>query len=72
MFTNEYICVSIYIYIYLFIYIDLSYWGRARQGGAHRARGEAAVHTGLFFTEMCIGSEVGSYLRRIDLCITQL
>ena len=25
-----------------------------------------------YFTEMCSGSEVGSYLRPIDLCITQL
>ena len=24
------------------------------------------------FTEMCSGSEAGSYLRLIDLCITQL
>ena len=24
------------------------------------------------FTEMCSGSEAGSYLRRIDSCITQL
>jgi len=25
-----------------------------------------------YFTEMCSGSKEGSYLRRIDLCITQL
>jgi len=25
-----------------------------------------------YFTEMCSGSEAGSYLRLIDLCITQL
>jgi len=25
-----------------------------------------------YFTEMCSGSEEGSYLRLIDLCITQL
>jgi len=25
-----------------------------------------------YFTEMCSGSEAGSYLRRIDCCITQL
>ena len=25
-----------------------------------------------YFTEMCSGSEAGSYLRRIDFCITQL
>ena len=25
-----------------------------------------------YFTEMCCGSEEGSYLRLIDLCITQL
>ena len=25
-----------------------------------------------YFTEMCSGSEAGSYLRFIDLCITQL
>ena len=25
-----------------------------------------------YFTEMCSGSEAGSYLRIIDLCITQL
>jgi len=27
---------------------------------------------GLSYTEMCSGSEVGSYLRLIDSCITQL
>jgi len=26
----------------------------------------------VLFTEMCSGSEAGSYLRRIDFCITQL
>ena len=31
--------------------------------------GEAAVN---YFTEMCSGSEAGSYLRLMDLCITQL
>ena len=32
------------------------------------------VHTGkpLYFTEMCSGSEAGSYLSLIDVCITQL
>ena len=25
-----------------------------------------------YFTEMCSGSEAGSYLRRVDSCITQL
>ena len=25
-----------------------------------------------YFTEMCSGSEAGSYVRRIDFCITQL
>jgi len=25
-----------------------------------------------YFTEMCSGSEAGSYLRPIDFCITQL
>ena len=25
-----------------------------------------------YFTEMCSGSEAGSYLRLIDVCITQL
>ena len=25
-----------------------------------------------YFTEMCSGSEAGSYFRRIDFCITQL
>jgi len=25
-----------------------------------------------YFTEMCSGSEAGSYLRLIDFCITQL
>ena len=25
-----------------------------------------------YFTDMCSGSEAGSYLRRIDACITQL
>ena len=25
-----------------------------------------------FFTEMCSGSKKGSYLRRVDFCITQL
>ena len=26
----------------------------------------------LFHTEMCSGSEAGSYLRLVDICITQL
>jgi len=26
----------------------------------------------IYFTEMCSGSEAGSYQRLIDLCITQL
>jgi len=29
-------------------------------------------HDGHSFTEMCSGSEAGSYLRLIDVCITQL
>ena len=29
-------------------------------------------HLGNYLTEMCIGSESGSYLRPIDSCITQL
>ena len=32
------------------------------------SRAPATYH----FTEMCSGSEAGSYLRLIDLCITQL
>ena len=29
-------------------------------------------HENNYFTEMCSGSKEGSYLRLIDLCITQL
>ena len=29
-------------------------------------------HQNNYFTEMCSGSEEGSYLRLIDFCITQL
>ena len=33
-------------------------------------RGSDCVNN--YFTEMCSGSETGSYLRLIDMCITQL
>ena len=35
-------------------------------------RNEGGPGENTYFTEMCSGSEAGSYLRLIDLCITQL
>ena len=32
----------------------------------------AAGASSVYFTEMCSGSEVGSYIRLIDFCFTQL
>jgi len=36
------------------------------------ARQVTPYHNNNYFTEMCSGSEAGSYLRLIDFCITQL
>ena len=33
---------------------------------------KSSVNDNNYFTDMCSGSEAGSYLRRIDFCITQL
>ena len=54
--------------------------GQSTFGGATRVCtiGDSMLHDiqvqfkNNYFTEMCNGSEAGSYLRRIDLCITQL
>ena len=39
-----------------------------RRGGF----GTGGIRALRYFTELCSGSEAGSYLRLIDLCITQL
>ena len=39
-----------------------------KQAVDHQIKGQYRYH----FTETCSGSEAGSYLRLIDLCITQL
>jgi len=41
---------------------------RAREGRVHHVN-EVPNN---YFTEICSGSEAGSYLRLIDFCITQL
>ena len=40
--------------------------------GKHNVMINHEKHDGYYFTEMCSGSEAGSYLRLKDLCITQL
>ena len=40
--------------------------------GVHAFVENANTFKNNYFTEMCSGSEAGSYLRRIDFCITQL
>ena len=56
---------------------------RGYSGCAHQiadAEARAADHAGAkrsqfknnYFTEVCSGSEAGSYVRRIDFCMTQL
>jgi len=44
--------------------------GRLR--GAARMDRYSSQFENIYFTEMCSGSESGSYLRLIDFCITQL
>jgi len=46
---------------------------RGDEGMDRRQRRPVETHfENNYFTEMCSGSEAGSYLRRIDFCITQL
>ena len=47
---------------------EITKTGKVRAGSRAPASRSSADH----FTEMCSGSEAGSYLRLIDLCITQL
>ena len=65
------------------LFYPIQAWRRAlyqRARGVHgmcgaRARAPSTEHRALstnHSTEMCSGSEAGSYLRLIDLCITQL
>ena len=79
-----YLSLSIYLSIYLSISLSLSHSiciykirlettsfpAHFSLGVAHRCvRGQLRNN---YFTEMCSGSEEGSYLRLIDFCITQL
>ena len=56
------------------------YLGRGHLDGVLEIEGALVHHPDLltsqfennYFTEMCSGSEEGSYLRLIDFCITQL
>ena len=45
-------------------------WKTALQKGEDGEGGNEFENN--YFTEMCSGSEAGSYLRLIDVCITQL
>jgi len=47
----------------------LHLWGSRRQTGKGFFRGTVRTR---HFTEMCSGSETGSYLRLMDFCVTQL
>ena len=47
--------------------VTVGYWGLGLSLVGHRSQFKNAC-----FTEMCSASEVGSYSRLIDLCITQL
>ena len=51
-----------------------SRWSSRRPGGSAPNRPASVFRSfkNNYFTEMCSGSEVGSYARFIDLCITQL
>ena len=59
----------IYIYTYLYIY---KYASDGSASPPRPSRRPAPSKHNNHFTEMCSGSEAGSYLRIIDLCITQL
>jgi len=57
--------------------LDDSSVAKGRKGGvfwtSHHCRHlRGGARENNYFTEMCSGSEEGSYLRLIDLCITQL
>jgi len=47
---------------------------RGKEGVAREDQRRHLRHTHIvnYFTEMCSGSEAGSFLRLIDFCITQL
>jgi len=61
-YTYIYIYTHTYIYIYIYIVAVGVHVPQPRQAPCFDQR----------FKEMCSGSEEGSYLRRIDFCITQL
>jgi len=47
--------------------------GFGQMDARHRKKAEPQVNNqNNHFAEMCCGTEAGSYLRLIDLCITQL
>ena len=47
----------------LFMNSEIRVWVGVARGGRE---------SNIYFTEMCSGSETGTYLRLIDFCITQL
>jgi len=46
--------------------------GRSEHHGAPPIKGSGSQFKNNHFTEMCCGTEAGSYLRLVDSCITQL
>jgi len=75
------ICVYIYNYLYMCIYLYLpetwrqvyeGFWFSPEMEYLQNAMDFSQRYTRGHFTEMCSGSEEGSYLRPIDFCITQL
>jgi hypothetical protein len=56
------------------VHYPMRAWQRCKLPGVgrHRIGGESSQCKSNYFTEMCSGSEEGSYLWLIDFCITQL